>query len=143
MTPLLNDPMSNSTYHPSENNVYIHGRRGTVLPDYQLNVKRSKEIIKMLFNLGSKLEDYIVQKQSDHFTSLNSNYVAKLKDINSQRVIMEKMRGKALTGVFRADRLKGERIQEILKDLEQENTLKSTGLKLTDKINDFEGRNGE
>lgn len=97
----------------------------------------------MQFYLSHKLENYIVVKQEEHYKSLNKNLKAKLIDIEKQKGIMEEMKGKTLTGLFRAERQKGERILEQLGELEQDHSIKNSGLRLTDKINEFESKNGE
>ena len=43
-------------------------------------------------------------KQEEHYKSLNKNLKAKLIDIEKQKGIMEEMKGKTLTGLFRAER---------------------------------------
>ena len=106
-----------------------------------INFKRTKEIIKILFQISKKLEDYIVEKQEEQYKSLNKNLGCKIKEIEHQKVLLETVKDKTLMGLFRADRLRGQKITDMLKEV-NEDIMHNYGQNVVDRMSEFEDKNG-
>ena len=151
-----NQDSKNSRFEKSNTNLFFKkGSLGTdshinlpggVRPELQslttIKAKRSKEIIKALYLLNEKIESYIIEKQDDHLVSLNKNLYSKLDDIEKQKVQLEKLKGKAQTGLLMKDRQTGSKVVDLLKDMDYDTDIVGYGYKVSEKMNEFEHKNG-